>query len=332
MQRNNDYILMTRDEFFKWLMALPVSRFVKSIQNHHTYEPSYKRFNGSNHFAMQQSMENYHISIGMVDIAQHFSTFPDGLICTGRSLELIPAGIKGFNTGSICIEHVGNFDRGFDIMSEEQKKTVAFLNAVLCLKFGIPIKTDNIVYHHWFRLSDGARFDGTLDDPNQVKTCPGTNFFNGNNRPDADQFLIPAVETEFIVMKYPQWQIDCSRYLQTLGFTQKLHFPDKIVNMQTFGYMMNNYFSKLNPVDPIQYLIDKGFMKSQHPPEEALVLGVFGYIIANTEKVVITDPIKFLLDRGYITSTTHTYKSPVYMWTFGAIMNKLLQQRTFNLP
>jgi len=65
-------------------------------------------------------MKNYHLSKSFSDIAQHFTTFPDGTILTGRSLEKTPAGISGFNSNAICIENLGNFDSGADVITNLQ--------------------------------------------------------------------------------------------------------------------------------------------------------------------------------------------------------------------
>ena len=106
------FILMNVKEFEQWIEKQTVKRKIKTIQFHHTYSPSYANFTGSNHEKLQQGMKNYHVdTLGWADIAQHFTIFPDGKIMTGRSLELAPAGISGANTGAICIECVGNFNK-----------------------------------------------------------------------------------------------------------------------------------------------------------------------------------------------------------------------------
>ena len=77
------------------------------------------------------------------DIAQQFTIFPDGSIMTSRSLGIVPAGIKGANTGAACIEVRGNFDAGEDEMSEEQQIAAISVVKVLLSKF----KLSWYVYH-----------------------------------------------------------------------------------------------------------------------------------------------------------------------------------------
>jgi len=178
------------EEFEEWLNSIQLARTVLVIQQHHTFSPSYAQFNGSNHFELQQGIKNYHISHnGWSDIGQHFSTFPDGTILSGRSLEQSPVCIKGQNTNSICLEHLGNFDSGKDVMLAEQRETIIQMTAILCRRFNIPVNTQSIVYHHWFNLSTGQRNDGSSNN----KSCPGTNFFGGNKVIDCSTNFLPLI-------------------------------------------------------------------------------------------------------------------------------------------
>lgn len=177
-------------EFEEWLNSIQLARTVLVIQQHHTFSPCYADFNGSNHFELQQGMKNYHISHnGWSDIGQHFSTFPDGSILSGRPLEQAPVCIKGQNTTSICLEHLGNFDSGKDVMLAEQRETIIQMTAILCRRFNIPVNTQSIVYHHWFNLSTGQRNDGSSNN----KSCPGTNFFGGNKVIDCSTYFLPLI-------------------------------------------------------------------------------------------------------------------------------------------
>ena len=177
-------------EFEEWINSLQLVRTVLLIQQHHTLSPCYADFNGSNHFELQQGIKNYHISQnGWSDIGQHFSTFPDGTILSGRSLEQSPACIKGQNADSICLEHLGNFDIGEDDMSAEQRETIIQMTAILCRRFTIPVDSQSIVYHHWFNLSTGQRNEGSGNN----KSCPGTNFFGGNKVIDCSTYFLPLV-------------------------------------------------------------------------------------------------------------------------------------------
>lgn len=181
---------MTIQEFATWIKSIHIARTITTIQQHHTYIPSYTEFRGTNHFEMQQGMKNHHInSNGWSDIGQQFSTFPDGSILTGRSLEKSPACIYGQNANAICIEHVGNFDLSGDTMTPAHRDTIIQITAILCTRFNLAVDTNRIVYHHWFNLETGARNNGT----GKNKTCPGTNFFGGNKVAHCEANFLPLV-------------------------------------------------------------------------------------------------------------------------------------------
>lgn len=192
METKGKFTLLNINEFISWLQKQNIFRKIITIQLHHTWSPGYKNFDGNNHFSLQESMRDYHLERGFSDIAQHFTTFPDGRICTGRSLNQIPAGIKGANTGAICIENLGNFDAGKDSMSVEQSNGIIQLAAVLVKRFGISTNSNGIVYHHWYDLVTGKRTDGK----GNTKSCPGTNFFGGNSVQNCSDNFIPSVLTK----------------------------------------------------------------------------------------------------------------------------------------
>lgn len=181
------------EEFEKYISSLNVSRGIKLVQLHHTYIPGYKQFTGDNHIQMQTGMRNYHINTnGWSDIAQHFTIFPDGVIVTGRSIEMIPAGIKGANAGAICIECVGNFDTGGDVMRTEQRDAIVSAIKVLLNKFSLQAE-NAVVYHGWWTASGKKLGDYTKG--KSAKTCPGTNFFGGNTRKAFQENLLPLIQT-----------------------------------------------------------------------------------------------------------------------------------------
>jgi hypothetical protein len=192
MKTKDGFTQLTIQEFETYIKQIKVARTILYIQQHHTYIPSYQNCISKTNFEVQKGMEDYHLSNGFDYIAQHFSTFPDGTILTGRSLEKTPAGIKGFNLNAICIENVGNFDAGKDIMTAEQKSTIVKMTAILANKFSIPNTTDRIVYHHWFNLTTGARNNGSGNN----KSCPGTNFFGGNKVNHCQNNFLPLVQAE----------------------------------------------------------------------------------------------------------------------------------------
>lgn len=179
-------------EFEQFINDTKIARTVLFIQQHHTYIPSYVHFTGNNHIGLQTSMRNTHVNHnGWSAIGQHFTTFPDGTIVSGRSLEQSPAGIFGNNANAICIENLGNFDTGKDIMTDAQKNTIIRMTAALCKKFSLAVDTDKIVYHHWFNLATGARNNGNGNN----KSCPGTNFFGGNKVIDCQTHFLPLVQS-----------------------------------------------------------------------------------------------------------------------------------------
>jgi uncharacterized protein YgiM (DUF1202 family) len=190
METKNGFTKMTLAEFETWIGKLRVGRTILRIQQHHTWNPSYKQFKDNNHFTLQLGMKNHHVSTnGWSDIGQHFTTFPDGTILTGRSLELTPACLVGANTNGVCMEHFGNFDKNGDAMTPEHRETIIKMTASLCKKFGIPVNSEKIVYHHWYNLATGERNNGTKNN----KSCPGSNFFGGNKVADCEANFLPLV-------------------------------------------------------------------------------------------------------------------------------------------
>ncbi len=205
------FTLMNRNEFKNWLMAQTVSRKITMLQNHHTWLPAYPNFNGTNHFSKVIGMRNSHMfERGWSDIGQHITTFSDGMIIVGsRPLERIPAGIKGNNNEAICIEHLGNFDKGNDEMTREHQKTAIFVNAALNLKFGLLPGVEHNVYHHWFDMTTTLRTDGK----GNTKSCPGTAFFKGNKVADAKKHFIPKIRKQ--VKQFPEYRSVFDTALET---------------------------------------------------------------------------------------------------------------------
>jgi hypothetical protein len=191
MQTKYGFTKMTLAEFDTWIQQQRIARTLLNVQQHHTWNPNYSHFNGSNHFERQLAMKNHHVgNNGWADIGQHFTIFPDGMILTGRPLEKIPACIYGNNSHSICMEHFGNFDIGGDNMTDSQRQTIVQMTAMLLKKFNLPVNTNSILYHHWFDLSSGVRNNGTRNN----KSCPGTNFFGGNKVENAIAGFLPLVQ------------------------------------------------------------------------------------------------------------------------------------------
>ncbi len=191
MIANNGFLMLRPDEIQTYLDANQPGREIKLVQLHHTWSPEYRHFDGKNHFTRQVSMRESHLARGFADIAQHFTVFPDGLIVTGRSLAQNPAGIKGANSGAICIENFGNFDKGHDKMTAEQADAIITLTAMLCKVFGLEPETA-ITYHAWWTAKGQAL--GDYHPSKSAKTCPGTAFFGGNTRDAFLKNLLPRIK------------------------------------------------------------------------------------------------------------------------------------------
>lgn len=178
--------------FADYINNLKVERSIYRIQLHHTHSPSYEDFTGKNHEALQMGMRNYHVNErNWADIGQHFTIFPDGAIMTGRNIEAMPAGITGGNAGAICIECLGNFDAGGDVMTNAQKDSIVAAVKTLLDKFNLAAESD-VTYHAWWS-SDG-RDIGDYFKGKSVKTCPGTNFFGGNTLTAYENNLMPLIK------------------------------------------------------------------------------------------------------------------------------------------
>ncbi len=201
VQVNNNFIVMSRDEFRPWLQQQKITRSITRLQVHHTWSPAYKDFKDGDEFKRLEAMRNYHLSQGWNAIGQNITTFPNGKIgiSLGRNLNVTPAGIKGANTGALCIENLGNFNIGGDNMTTAHRDTIVHLYATLAEKLHLPIDTSHIVYHAWY-TPDGDRL-GDYDPKRSSKTCPGTAFFGGNTITAAAQYFLPLVQAELNKLK-----------------------------------------------------------------------------------------------------------------------------------
>ena len=191
MQTQSGFTLMSPAEFEAWFPTQSIARTLTKVQQHHTFLPNYAGFSGANHFTMQRNMKHHHVANnGWADIGQHFSIFPDGMVCTGRPLNKAPACIAGNNSGALCIENVGDFDLGKDQMNATHRDAILRVTAAMLRRFtGIPRNDQGVVYHHWFDLNTGARTNGS----GVTKSCPGTGFFGGNTVAAFNANFLPAL-------------------------------------------------------------------------------------------------------------------------------------------
>lgn len=206
MKTKNGFTLLENEKDVKnWLAKQHVSRTITKLQVHHmdlpnysTWEKTDKKVFAEPHFGRTESLDSYgkskwHSSDGHGHyIAQHFNVFPDGKITTGRNLNSTPIGIRGWNTGAICIEIYGCFDKGHDKMTAAQKKAVIYLYGELCKRFDIPVNTSHIRPHCWFTA--GGTYLGKYNPSRSAKTCPGTNFWGYGCSPDGFAHFIKDVK------------------------------------------------------------------------------------------------------------------------------------------
>lgn len=117
--------ILSTVQVIELLRTFKFTRKITQWHIHHTWKPNYASFNGKNHIALQESMKKYHVDTnGWSDIGQHFTLYPDGKWATGRGLNRNPASILGWNTGAIAVEMVGNFDKGYDVMTKAQQDAI----------------------------------------------------------------------------------------------------------------------------------------------------------------------------------------------------------------
>lgn len=208
MITKGNFLLMDQREFRDWLKAQNITRKIERLQVHHTAAPNYitRRMVAGlaqqDHFDCLEGMRRFHLSQGWSGTGQNITTFEDGKIAISldRNLNSTPAGIKGANTGALCIEHVGNFDKGADTMTEAQRDTIAHMYACLCEKLSITPSVNTIVYHAWYK-ADGTWL-GDYTAGKSSKTCPGTAFWGaGNSKEAAQKSFIPDIVAELAKLK-----------------------------------------------------------------------------------------------------------------------------------
>lgn len=206
MKTKNGFTLLENEKDVKdWLKKQKVSRTITKLQvhmmdlpNYSTWEKTDKKVFSEPHFGRTQSLNSYGKNKwGYSDghghyIAQHLNIFPDGKITTGRNLNSTPIGIRGWNTGAICIEIYGCFDKGKDKMTAAQKKAVIYLYGELCKRFHIPVNTTHIRPHCWFTA--GGTYLGKYNPSRSAKTCPGTAFWGYGCSPDGFSHFIKDVK------------------------------------------------------------------------------------------------------------------------------------------
>lgn len=198
MISKGNFLLMEKSEFRDWLKQQAITRPIQYLQVHHTYLPNYSTRKNQDPFKCLEGMRNSHLASGWAATGQNITVLENGQIAISldRNLNRIPAGIKGFNNKSMCIEIVADFNIGGDEITELQKESVVHLYACLAEKFNLPINTTHIVYHAWISPT-GERLADWIPGRSS-KTCPGTAFFgDGNTIAAANKNFIPQIQAEY---------------------------------------------------------------------------------------------------------------------------------------
>jgi hypothetical protein len=101
MKAVGKFIHLQLIDFARRLSHQNIAKEIMLIQHHHTYISAFRDFDGNNHFNLCSGMERAHLERGFAEIVQNITTFPDGKIMVCRTLNHMPAGIKGANTFGI---------------------------------------------------------------------------------------------------------------------------------------------------------------------------------------------------------------------------------------
>ncbi len=170
----NAIVVLNVAEFEQLLDEWQPRRRINEVHIHCTDHPRHSEFRG---LASIEAMRRYHMSIGMADIAQHFTIDPQGLIWSGRPLDAIPASVRGHNgtakVGPFMIEMVGLFEKNIDRFEGNQKDSVyAVVRAVLA-KF--ELDESAVKFHREF--------------PKTGKTCPGMDLDGDTFRSEVGALL-----------------------------------------------------------------------------------------------------------------------------------------------
>ncbi|WP_339198636.1 N-acetylmuramoyl-L-alanine amidase [Paenibacillus sp. FSL P4-0176] len=209
MIQKGNFLLLEKVEFRPWLKKQVITRNIDRLQVHHTASPNYTTRQMISGLAKQdvwkclEGMRTYHISQGWSGTGQNITVLEDGRIAISldRDLNKTPAGIAGSNTGAICVEIIGNFDKGGDTMTAVQKESVIHLYACLAEKQNLSINTDTIVYHAWYAPKTGIRLSDYIPGKSS-KTCPGTAFWgDGNTIAAAQKNFLPQIQAELNKLK-----------------------------------------------------------------------------------------------------------------------------------
>jgi hypothetical protein len=230
----------------EFILGIKVTRKITMTQNHHTYRPNYATFNStkgvpSKMLQICENVRDYHINTnGWYCGGQHGFTFPNGWVALCkqgvadnvriRDFNKKPAGIKGYNNGALCFEHIGNFNWGGDVMTNAQKEAILVLYATVHEKFNLPVNKDTCVYHTW----------------KSSKSCPGTGFWgDGNSVKAAENGFFIELRDKIKEFQVPQWKVDPLERLHKRGFVDYVDEWKKKLDKSAPTWLVFILFDKL---------------------------------------------------------------------------------------
>ena len=152
---------LTLEQFETMVDEFPWRRKITEVHVHHTFRPSHADFAARPGVQAIEGMFRFHTEErGFSDIAQHVTIDPRGRIWTGRNWNAAPASATGFNgnasAGPFMFEMIGNFDRGQDPWSGDQRDAAIRVIAKIQQRSGLP--------------PSAFRFHNEMSS----KTCPGS--------------------------------------------------------------------------------------------------------------------------------------------------------------
>jgi len=153
---------LERSTLDKALADEKVTRNVNEIVLHHTATPSIKNYSGPN---VIKNIADYQVkSMGWSSPGWHYMISPDGVIWTGRNLNITPIGVPNHTEGTISVTMI--FDGNNELPTQEQTVSAGLLLSLLCTKFNLDPKAN-------FGKDRGFHSDYPSPGVSSKKDCPG---------------------------------------------------------------------------------------------------------------------------------------------------------------
>ena len=157
------------NEFAVQLYSPEFERRIVSIHVHQTTIPNSSQWNG---LRTLKAIHREHLRHGLIDIAQHLTIDPKGILWTGRSWNRAPASSSGIDpttgrsanggqlSGPFMITLVGNFQTGaVGVSNNPQLESLLRVIGAIAKRFGFAANASEIVLHSQM---------------NSIASCPGT--------------------------------------------------------------------------------------------------------------------------------------------------------------